>query len=428
MTQNRTLSKSLNHSKDLLGWFLIALFFCYQYLLRVTPGILSGDLRDAFMLTAEDFAALGAYYLYAYAFMQIPLGFIVDRIGVKRTVLISLFLCIAGTLWLTQSSSIFETKLSRILVGAGSACAFMSALKWASDHFQASKRAFLMGATLTMGTLGALGAAHPLVYTVEHYGWKNAVIFSGFIGIGLFLIILFFLQNSRMHEKPKKDAHAGYNSGDFLKTFKAIATNKTIIIYALLTVGVYTPLAVLADLWGVSFSMEKFGLTRSDAASSNMLMYIGLAIGCLCLPPLAQRFHILTRSIQICCAGLLVLFLMILCLPWIPLSGLNMLYFIIGVLCGAEMICFTGVVRNATPQTSGLLIGFVNTLNMGGCAVFQQMIGMSLDMQWDGAVNDAGVRIYNADQYTVALTVLPVVLLLCVLLSFLLKKDEVERP
>lgn len=424
MTVKKSLSKSFNYSQNLLGWFLIALFFCYQYLLRVTPGVLSGELRTAFMLTAEDFAALGAYYLYAYALMQMPLGFIVDRIGVKRTVLISLSLCILGTLWLTQSSSIFEAKCSRVLVGAGSACAFMSALKWASDHFQESKRAFLMGATLTLGTLGALSAAYPLVYAVDNYGWKNAVVLSGFVGIGLFTVVLFFLKDSKSHGHTHKTKQPSAPKHDVWGALKSIATSKTILIYSFLTVGVYIPLAVLADLWGVAFLIEKFELGRADAASTNMLMYAGLAIGCLFLPTIAQRFNMFTRAIQVCSAILLVIFLMILALPWIPMYALMVMYLLIGILCGAEMICFTGVVSQSTPQTSGLLIGFVNTLNMGGGAILQQIIGTSLDMQWNGVVNDAGVRVYSADQYAIALSVLPIVLLGCVFASFYLKQSD----
>ncbi len=82
---------SNKQSKAILGWFLIALFFCYQYLLRVIPGVISDELRHAFYMTAEDFSSLGSYYLYAYSFLQIPIGFIVDRIGIKRSVLFSLF-------------------------------------------------------------------------------------------------------------------------------------------------------------------------------------------------------------------------------------------------------------------------------------------------------------------------------------------------
>ena len=448
MSIKKSLSKSLNQSQDLLGWFLIALFFCYQYILRVTPGVLSSDLRDAFMLNAEDFSALGAYYLYAYALMQMPLGFIISRIGVKRTVLISLFLCIIGTLWLTQSTSIMETKLSRILVGAGSGCAFMSALKWASDHFHESKRAFLIGATLAMGTMGALSAAHPLVYAVDHYGWKNAVIFSGFLGIGLFIIILIFLKDAPSPKAPsspkpapalnaqKKTAASFAQSGhasadkaispthDFLLTLKSIVTNKTTLIYSFLTVGVYTPLAVLADLWGVSFVMEKFELSRSDSASTTMLMYVGLAIGCLFLPTLAQRYRLMARSIQFCSAGLLIIFLVILGLPWIPTYALSTMFFTIGILCGSEMICFTGVLSKSTPKTSGLIIGFVNTLNMSGGAILQQIIGRSLDAQWDGSLSASGIRLYNGDQYTLALCVLPLVLCMCLILSFFLKQSD----
>ncbi len=405
-------------SKAILGWFFIALFFCYQYLLRVIPGIISDELRHAFHMTAEEFSSLGAYYLYAYSLLQIPIGFIVDRVGIKRTVLFSIFLCVLGTFWLTQTHSLIAAQASRILVGAGSACAFMSALKWVADHFEPGKRGSLMGATLTLGTIGALGAGHPLIIAVDMFGWKQAVLYTCVLGGFLFILIHFLLSDTQ------KISQNDFDRAQFMKDMKKIACNKTIIIYALLAIGLYTPLAVLADLWGVSFLVEKFQMSRSDAASTTMLMYVGLAVGSLTLPALSERYHMFTRTIQICGIGLLGLFSLMLVAQTLSLLALKGIFLLIGCLCGAEMICFSGALVGSEQRTSGLTIGFVNTLNMLGGAILQQIIGYTLDLQWHGAMDSMGVRLYTTDQYVFSLMILPTVLVACVLLSMTLRKSD----
>ncbi len=418
------MGKSKTSFNATIGWALVACFFCYQYLLRVTPGVISGELRHAFMMTAEEFSTLGAYYLYAYSLLQIPLGFIVDRLGVKRTVLISLLLCISGTFLITTTEELWLAQFSRVLIGAGSASAFMSALKWVADHFPAGKRGFLMGATLTLGTAGALSAGVPLVYLVEHFSWQHAVEITGFIGIGLFVFILIALKDNERPVFPPLDR------GKMLADLKSISTNKMILIYALLAVGLYTPLSVLADLWGVSFIMEKYNLTRSDAASTTMMMYLGLAIGSLTLPMISERFQSFTQSIRLCSFALLGLFSFVLFSSIPNPIILKSIFFLIGVFCGAEMICFTGALLNTTADKSGLTIGFVNTLNMMGGAILQQIIGKALDVQWQGAVDDAGVRTYSTDQYIFALSVLVIVLVGCAVLSLGLRddKNEAQQP
>lgn len=409
---------NLLKSQAFLGWFLIALFYCYQYILRVMPGVIANELRDHFNLTAEDFASLGAYCLYAYALLQIPVGLVLDRIGVKRTILISMCLCIGGTFWISQTNTLWEAQMSRILVGAGSACTFTSCLKWVADHFEPGRRGLLMGSTLAFGTFGALGAAHPFVKGVELFGWQYTVLLTCFLGGFLLILTILFLK-----EAPLKNNET-FQKKKFWFDLKTIACNKTIFIYALLAIGVYTPMAVLADLWGVSFLAEKFAINRAEAAPITMLMYVGLTFGSLILPVFAERYNVFRLILQVCSACLLFLFTIMLIAGSLPLLALKGMLITIGFLCGAEMICFTGAVTEATPRTSGLTLGFVNTMNMLAGALLQQLIGYLLDIQWNGATSVSGMRYYSANEYVQALMVLPAILLGCVVLSLFLKKPK----
>jgi MFS family permease len=408
-----------------IGWALVAFFFCYQYVLRVKPGVISQELRHTFHMTAEQFSTLGAFYMYAYSFLQIPLGFVVDRIGVKRTVLFSMLLCLSGTILLLKTDQLYLAQLSRVLVGAGSACAFMCSLKWVTDNFPAGKRGFLMGATLTLGTIGALSAGKPLVMIVDAFSWQEAVQLTTIIGLFLFMVIFLFLKDHHIFSRQQlKKVH-------ILSDLKVIASNRSVVIYAVLAIGLYTPLSVLADLWGTSFVMEKYAFSRADAASTTMVMYLGLAVGSLILPWICEKYHIFNRCIQLCGIALIFLFAFVLYGPSISIFTLKIVFFILGFFCGAEMICFTGAVLDVKPAQSGLTIGFVNTLNMLGGAILQQIIGTGLDLQWTGAVNEAGIRLYHASEFVNALTVLLVVLVECSLLAFKLKElpaNKIEEP
>jgi hypothetical protein len=56
-----------NHK--MLGWFICglgAIYYCYEYLLRVTPSVMEDPLRAHFHLTATGFGFLSAFYYYAY--------------------------------------------------------------------------------------------------------------------------------------------------------------------------------------------------------------------------------------------------------------------------------------------------------------------------------------------------------------------------
>jgi sugar phosphate permease len=67
-----------------LGWTIWALgcaFYTYDFLIRIDPGMMVGDLMRDFGVSAAAIGGLSAWYLYAYAVIQIPVGMLLDRFG-----------------------------------------------------------------------------------------------------------------------------------------------------------------------------------------------------------------------------------------------------------------------------------------------------------------------------------------------------------
>lgn len=403
------------------AWASVALFFFYQYILRVAPGVMIHEIRHDFSVNADQFATLGSFYLYAYSLLQIPLGLIVDRIGVRRTILGSIVLCLGGSLLMSYSQILLSAQLSRIMVGAGSASAFMCSLKIIADKLPAGRRGLLMGATLTLGTLGALIAGKPLVYFLDDFGWRTTLTYTALLGITLLIFSLIFL--------PKQSKKNNTLSKEDLKTIGknivSIVKNNRVMLYGFLAIGLYTPLSALADLWGTAFIMQKFSLPRAEAAQTTMMMYVGLAAGSLIMPWICEKYNLLDRAIQICGLGIIILFGFLLYGPTINNMQLTMLLICLGFFCGAEMMCFTGALLYSNPNNSGLTIGIVNTLNMLGGAILQQFIGYSLDFHWNGLLDEQGIRIYESHHFTLAFSILTVVIIVCCFASLkLIKKKE----
>lgn len=407
-----------------LGWFAIALFYFYQYILRVSPGVMIDEIRAAYSITAEQFATLGAFYLIAYSLLQIPLGIIVDRIGVKKMCMYSIVVCIIGTIMFAQSEQFYIAQISRFVIGLGSASAFMCALKFIADHIAPGKRGFLMGATLALGTVGALASGHSVEFLGEAMSWREALMVTALIGAVVLFACFVVLKDSTqdvytvLNRKPIKQV-----MGDVKSAFK----NSNIMIYAILAIGLYTPLSAIADLWGTAFIKEKYGLTKAHAAQIVMVLYVGLTIGSIVLPWLSEKYDILNQSIMFCIFALLGVFSLIVYLPAGDTTSLMVLLFLVGFFCGAEMMCFTGALVGSNRDNSGEIIGVVNTLNMLGGAFVQQAIGWSLDMQWSGFVDEAGLRQYSTMQFQNAVSILTGLIAICCMCSMILVRMRKKR-
>ena len=176
--------------RSYIAWFTASLFYFYQYILRVCPGMMIDDIRNAFSIKAEEFATLGSIYLIFYSILQIPIGIILDKVGVKKVILYSLALCITGSFIASISNDFYLMQISRAMIGIGSASAFMVPIKIIADNFFSGSRGALMGATLTIGTIGALFASQFVSILLNHYEWR--VIWSILAAIGLPLLLLIF--------------------------------------------------------------------------------------------------------------------------------------------------------------------------------------------------------------------------------------------
>ena len=393
-----------------LGWFVIALFFFYQYILRVAPGIMIEDIRNTYVITAEQFASLGALYLLAYAVLQIPLGIIVDKIGVKKMCLYSIAILNIGAVMMTHTDQFWIAQLSRFIMGIGSASAFMCTLKFIADHIPPGNRGFLMGATLTIGIGGAILFGRMMKFLDQFFNWNQIMDLITICGGIVFLLILFVVKNN------KNDKGTNLNKQTLeqnLHQITKIIYTPRILIYSILAVGLYTPLSALADLWGAAFIKQKFGVEKNQASHLIMTLYIGLTLGSLILPWLSERYNILNKTIMLASFGLLISFSLLMYLPTFSHLNLIITLFIIGFFGGAEMMCFTGALVNSHQYNSGHIIGVVNTLNMLGGALVQQLVGVFLDKQWGGSTNAFGVRQYSTHNFENALSVLTILIAIC---------------
>lgn len=400
-------------SSPKLAWFSLSLFYMYQYVLRVFPSVAEQELRVDLLLSAVDFSTLGAMYLYAYGGLQVPLGAIVDRLGLKRVALAAIFMCIAGACMFYLATSLWHLQVGRLLMGIGSAPVFMCSLKICADYIPAGHRGLYMGTTLTMGTMGALVAGNLVVSLLESIGWRATILTLG--GLGLLIVVLIA---SNLPSYTKSAEKEPFN----LVALKKVFQNKIVYIYGILGLGFFSSLTAFADLWGTVYIVKRFGVMRADAASAAMTMYIGLAIGSLVLPWYFEKKNRLFLGIKLCAVILSALFATLMLLPDLSFAMAKVVLFLLGLFSGAIMMSFTGAALETTKETSGLTISIVNAFNMFGGAILNQMVGSLLEHYWDGAMSE-GIPQYSIQMFDRSfLIVLGSLFAVCLLIALQLKQ------
>ena len=75
-----------------------AFFYCYEFVLRIIPGALQGELSEAYgNISAATFGQIAALYYFAYSPMQVPVGMLMDRFGPRRLLTFACVCCTIGS-------------------------------------------------------------------------------------------------------------------------------------------------------------------------------------------------------------------------------------------------------------------------------------------------------------------------------------------
>ena len=66
----------------------VSLFFLYEFVARIEPSIATDEISKDLALSATEFGLISSLFFWIYAPMQIVVGLLLDRYGLRRFVLV----------------------------------------------------------------------------------------------------------------------------------------------------------------------------------------------------------------------------------------------------------------------------------------------------------------------------------------------------
>ncbi|KTC66591.1 major facilitator family transporter (plasmid) [Legionella adelaidensis] len=393
-----------------------ALFYCYEFILRIIPGALQAEISEEFgHISATTFGQLSAFYYFAYSPMQLPVGLLMDRYGPRRLLSFACLCCTIGSFMFSYSSSMAIAASGRFLVGFGSSFAFVGVLSLAM-HWLPKKYFSLVAGLIT--TLGMLGLVYGEVKITEmavsmglQYVLTAMVIAGGILTLIIFLIV--------------RDGPGGHFSKtqplpEFFKNVWHVLTSPQVWIIGFVGACLYTSLSVFGELWGKTYLEQAHHLTKVEAARTISAMFLGWAVGAPISGYLSDHsgrrvlFLVLGAILSLICISLVLYF------PGLNYITLNILLFLYGVFSATEIIVFVMAKENSGAQLSGTVFAATNMIVTLGGVIFQPLVGKLLDTLGDSAVIN-GEHIYTVVDYQLALSILPLSLIMVTIVAFFLK-------
>lgn len=387
----------------LVLWFIVTSFFAFQFILRLSAGILREDIIQKFAIDTTAFGTLAGYYYLGYAGMQIPMGIMLDKFNFRVITAASIMLTVIGTLTFVLASDWNIVLLGRFLIGAGSSVGFLGVAKVIKLFFDEKYHAFLIGFAFTFGLMGAVVGGMPMKMLFSHFGYHTTFICLAIVGTILAFIVL--MVSDKKIERI--DAQVNVSSPN-IKQIIRLLFNPTILFIGIAGGLMVGPLEGFADVWAMPFFEHIHHLSKSDAIFVSSLVFLGMCVGGPLLAYLAKVTGSNVLMIAIIGACTVLIFLIVFFIGNISISILSGLMFCLGILCCYQVLVFAMASSLVERSYAGIAVAIINCLNMSFGHFFHKIISTMLTKYWDGTTSALGIPEYNYEAWIYGLIIIPV--------------------
>ncbi|MDG1899156.1 MAG: MFS transporter [Phycisphaerales bacterium] len=415
-----------------LFWGIVALFFLYEFFIRVTPNVILPQLQEDLGGTPGSTATAMSTYLWIYAPMQLVVGLLLDKWGSKFIVSTAAMVCGVGCIIFSYAPDLVSAGLGRGLIGMGSAFAFVGAIYIATVWFPPKQLGMIAGITTAVGMIGEVIGQVPVADLVKEYTWRDVVLWSGVvgIGIGIFMMVVIPRRPSWFDERFKHDSTAKESP---IRKLGMIFRNPQIWIIGSLSAILYLPLSVIAALWGTTYLEKTMDIGVKDASLCMSVLAIGWLIGCPLFGKTSDKYQNRKIPLLIGSIGGFITMSLFLLAEDMSLTTMLVLMFVMGFVTSSQTLAFAFAIEINPRSMAATAVSACNFLTMLAAAALQNAVGYILDaISSPGSgtkTSDSSVPYSDvtASDFMWAIAVMPALFVVSIFLCLLLKETHDQK-
>lgn len=193
--------------KRLFSFILLYLGYMLLFADRTVMNISLAYIGKDFHVGAAALGATASAFFLGYTIMQIPGGYLTDKLGSKRMVVVTLLVWSLLTMVTGLAWSLISLIAIRFLFGLAEGPYPSAALKEIAEDYDEKEKAQATSALISSNYAGAAVAPLIIVPLIAASGWRSSFIWLGVIGLVLMLIYYLYqrpLKSLESRIKSKK--------------------------------------------------------------------------------------------------------------------------------------------------------------------------------------------------------------------------------
>lgn len=261
------------------GLILLCLAYVLSQFFRAFLAVLAKVLEQDIGAGPEELSFASGMWFVSFALMQLPLGWLLDRTGPRRTASALLLVGGAGGAALfALATTPAHLSIAMFLIGIGCSPCLMASYYIFAREYPPARFATLGALMLGIGSVGNLVASYPLALATETIGWRASLwglaAASALVALGILLTV--------RDPAPSE----GETRGSVLDILRMP------VMWTILPImfAMYAPSGAVRGLWIGPYLSDVYGLGTSQIGAATLIMGAAMILGTFAFGPLDRVF------------------------------------------------------------------------------------------------------------------------------------------
>lgn len=265
--------------KGKIRWFILALVFVATGLSFLDRQVLSMTIikiQEELNITDVQYGVINTGFLISYALMFTIAGRLIDKIGAKLGLTLSVAIWSIASVLHGVMSGFYHLLMFRFLLGVGEGGCFPGAAKTVYEWFGKRERALANGIAIGGSAIGAVVAPPLTIIISGNYGWRWAFIIPGVFGVLWVLVWGTISWRKKRADKQQREVNVPLKRAEGI-SFLEIIKNRSARVFVLMRL-LLDPVFYFLMFWVPKYLSEERGLSFDRIGELFWIPFMALGI------------------------------------------------------------------------------------------------------------------------------------------------------